>query len=155
MAAPRILPDPETLERHRRDEHMTYADIAALYGVTEQAVWARMKADGIKTANRADHSALIPWKVEQRHYNTFPMLMLRCLSRRNQGLGNSPERERMLDKWLADLEDRQAVVCYDPEMWANAASPRLGGFFYAKRRKSDGESLIRFTKPGKGLPTKR
>ena len=152
MAAPRILPDADTLERLRLEDHLTYSQIADRYGVTEQAVYARMKHDGIKTQARADHSALIPWKVERRHYNTFPMLMLRTLSRRNQHLENSPERERMLDKWLADIAEREAVVCYDPAMWNNSASPRLGGFFYAKRRKSDGDSIIRYTKPGKGLP---
>jgi hypothetical protein len=151
MAATRLLPDKATLERHRR-EGLTYADIATRYGVTEQAVWARMKHDGIRTANRADHSALIPWQVRKEHANTFPILMLRTLSRRRQGIDNTPERERMLDNWLANLKAQNAVVCYDPEMWPNPASPKLGGWFYAKRRKSDGDSIIRYAKPGKGLP---
>ena len=154
MAAPRQLPDADTLRRHR-DERMTYREIAERYGVTESAVWARLRHDGITTAKRVNHKAFIPWTIHPDHANTYPMLMLRTLSRREQGLDNTPERDRMLSNWLDALRERKAVLCYDPAMWPNPASPRLGGFFYAKRRKSDGGSVIRYAAPGKGLPRKR
>jgi len=153
MAAPRLLPDRTTLERLRR-QHKTYGEIAELYGVTESAVHARLKHEGLTDTTRASHAELIPWTVKKEHQHTFPILMLRTLSRRNQGLGNTAERDRMLDRWLAELQEQRAVVCYDPEMWPNPASPKHGGWFYTKRRATDGDSIIRYVKPGKGLPRK-
>lgn len=152
MAAPRLLPDKTELERLRRNG-ATYGDIAEMYGVTETAVYLRLKADGLIKESRASHSALIPWQVKRDHQHAYPALMLRVLSRRQQGLENSDQRNRMLDSWLETIKRENVVVCYDPDMWANPAS-KHGGWFYARRKASDGDSLIRYTKPGKGLPRK-
>lgn len=151
MAAPRLLPDKTTLERLRR-QGVTYREIADQYGVTESAVYQRLKADGLANDQTVSHKALIPWVVKEEHRHTHPALMLRTLSRRQQGLPNSEARNRMLDKWLAEVKEADVVVCYDPDMWPNPASPITGGWWYSRRRKSDGDSMIRFTKPGKGLP---
>lgn len=154
MAAPRLLPDKTTLERLRR-EGRTYADIAERYGVTETAVYLRLKADGLTSERKVSHSELIPWTVKVEHQHAHPALMLRTLSRRRQGLENTATRDAMLDRWLEELHNANAVVCYDPDMWPNPASPRSGGWFYMKRRRSDGDSLIRYVKPGKGLPKRK
>lgn len=151
MAAPRLLPDKTTLERLRR-QGVTYAQIADMYGVTEAAVYLRLKADGLAKDRRVSHKELIPWTVRGEHAHAHPALMLRVLSRRLQGLENSGPRNRMLDKWLGELADNDAVVMYDPDALPNGASKVTGGWFYAKRRKSDGDSIIRYAKPGKALP---
>lgn len=150
MAAPRLLPDRTTLERLRR-QGVTYKEIAEMYGVTDVAVYFRLKDDGLTKDRRVSHKDLIPWKVKREHQHAHPALMLRVLSRRRQGLPNSPARDAMLDRWLADLEEANAVVCYDPDMPENDAS-RWGGWFYMARKRSDGDSIIRYTEPGKGLP---
>lgn len=150
MAAPRLLPDKTTLARLRRSGK-TYAEIADEYGVTETAVYLRLKADGLVTDRKVSHKELIPWQVRGIHAHAHPALMLRTLSRRVQGLENPASRERMLDRWLAELKAANVVVCYDPDMPENDASPKTGGWYYMRRRKSDGNDLIRVTKPGEDL----
>jgi hypothetical protein len=151
MAAPRLLPDRTTLERLRRNG-ATYKAIAEQYGVSETAVYFQLKQAGIAKDRTVTHKGLIPWTVRGEHHHTHPALMLRTLSRRAQGLENAPERDAMLNKWLGEMKEANAVVCYDPDMGPNPASPVTGGWFYMKRRPSDGDSLIRYAKPGKGLP---
>jgi transposase-like protein len=151
VAAPRLLPDKATLARERRQGD-TYATIAERYGVSEAAVYQALRNHGLVKEARADHSALIPWTVKADHQHTHPALMLRTLSRRRQGLENPAKRDAMLDRWLDGLEANKVVVCYDPAMGPNPASPHKGGFFYMARKRSDGDNLIRHTKPGKGLP---
>lgn len=151
MAAPRLLPDKTTLERLRR-QGITYKEIAEMYGVTDAAVYLRLKADGLAKGRTVSHKDLIPWTVKGEHAHAHPALMLRVLSRRQQGLTNSEPRERMLDRWLAGLEEHNVVVCYDPDALPNPASPVTGGWFYSPRRKGDGDSIIRYAKPGKALP---
>lgn len=148
MAAPRKLPDTTTLERLRRNG-ATYKDIAEQFDVTETAVYLRLKAEGLTEERKVSHSELIPWKVKIEHQHDHPALMLRCLSRRRQGLGNSAARDSMLDLWLDQVEAASVVVMYDPDAPANPASPVHGGWFYARRKPSDGDSIIRFMKPGK------
>lgn len=150
MAAPRLLPDRTTLERLRRN-NVTYKEIADMYGVTEAAVYMRLRDEGLVTGRKVSHKELIPWSVKKEHQHAHPALMLRTLSRRRQGLPNLPQRDSMLDRWLDDLEAKDAVVMYDPEMPPVAGIPQ-GGWWYAKRRKSDGDSIIRYSKPGKGIP---
>lgn len=153
MAAPRLLPDKTTLTRLRR-EGVTYREIAERYGVTEAAVYLRLKADGLAKDREVSHKELIPWTVKYEHHHAHPVLMLRTLSRERQGLPVTPSRKAMLDRWMADLEEADVVVCYDPDMWPNPASPVTGGWFYMRRRKADGDSVIRYVKPGKGLPNR-
>lgn len=150
MAAPRKLPDKTTLERLRR-QGATYKDIAERYDVTEAAVYLRLKADGLSKDRKVSHKELMPWSIKAEHAHAHVALMLRLLSRRQQGLGNSPVRERMLDKWLGEVEAANVVVCYDPNMGKNPASP-TGGWFYMRRTRKDGVSIIRYAAPGKGLP---
>lgn len=135
-----------------RRQGVTYKQIAEQYGVTETAVYLRLKADGLAGDQKVSHKELIPWVVKGEHHHAHPALMLRVLSRERQGLGNSQPRKRMLDKWLAEIKAADVVVCYDPDMPPNPASPITGGWWYSRRRKGDGDSIIRYTKPGKGLP---
>lgn len=151
MAAPRLLPDRTTLERLRR-QGVTYREIAERYGVTESAVYQRLKADGLAKDQPVSHKALIPWTVREDHRHAHPALMLRTLSRRMQGLPNSEPRNKMLDRWLEEIKSADVVVCYDPDMAPNPASPVYGGWWYSRRRPEDGDAMIRYTKPGKGLP---
>ncbi|MEU8780024.1 hypothetical protein [Streptomyces sp. NPDC048637] len=94
---------------------------------------------------RPDHSKYLPWKVKTEHAHARPAMMLRLLSRRDQGDAVPDVKERMLDKWLGEVKAANVVVCYHRDMAPNPANPTTGGFYYSKRRPTDGESLVRDT----------
>ena len=142
MPAPRQLPDRDVLLKLRQ-QGWTYNDIAAEYGVTKGAVyWQLQSANATKA--RPNYKHLIPWTVRSEHQHSHPAMMLRLLGRRQAEQDIPPVKERMLDKWLRELEEAQVVVCYHPEMPPNPASPKSGGWYYATRKPSDGASLIRY-----------
>lgn len=141
MPAPRKLPDRDVLLK-LRERGMTYEEIATEYNATTGAVyWQLRDAGGTKT--RPDHRKYLPWKVKTEHAHARPATMLRYLSRREQGDKIPDPKNRMVDKWLAEIKAADVVVCYSREMPPNPASPTTGGFYYSKRRPEDGENLIR------------
>ncbi|MEV5079273.1 hypothetical protein AB0K74_10715 [Streptomyces sp. NPDC056159] len=142
MPAPRQLPSSDVL-RKLRGQKKTYEEIAQMYGVTKGAVYWQLRDAGV-SKKRPDHSKYIPWTVKVEHAHAKPVLMLRLLSRREQGDKIPEVKERMLDKWLKEIEAADVVVCYDREMPPNPASPNAGGFYYSKRRESDGDNRIRY-----------
>ncbi|MFE0648512.1 hypothetical protein ACFVZH_07995 [Streptomyces sp. NPDC059534] len=120
---------------------MTYDEIAEMYGVTRGAVYLQLR-DSKQTSKRPDHSKYIPWTVKAGHAQARPNAMLRLFSRREQGETLPEVKERMLDKWLAEIKEADVVVCYNREQVPNPAS-NTGGWYYSKRRPSDGTNLIR------------
>ena len=142
MPAQRQLPDTETLKKLRR-EGWSYADIGETYGVTKGAVYFQLQ-NAKATKARPSYKHLIPWTVRREHQYAHPAMMLRLLGRREAGLEIPDVKGRMLDKWLRELREANVVVCYHPDMIPNAASPKAGGWYYASRKPSDGDSLIRF-----------
>lgn len=149
MPAPRKLPSSDILRKHRYDG-MTYEEIGELYDVSKGAVYLQLRDAKISKA-RPDHSKYIPWTVKAEHAQARPNGMLRLYSRREQGETLPAVKERMLDKWLGELKDANVVVCYHREQAPNPASPN-GGWYYSKRRPSDGDNLIRIDDepPGAG-----
>lgn len=143
MPAPRKLPSNTELLKLREKGH-TYDEIADMFGVTQQAVYFRLREAG-GTGTRPDHRKYIPWRVKTEHAHCRPATMLRYLSRREQGDTIPPVKERMLDKWLEQLKEADVVVCYDRDVPPNPASPTTGGFYYSKRTPEDGDNLIRVT----------
>lgn len=141
MPAPRLLPDNDVLIKLRR-QGWSYEDIASEYGVTKGAVYLRLK-NAKATKDRPDHSELIPWTVRVEHAHARPAQMLRMLSRRRAGLANPPAKDRMLDRWLEEVESAGVVVDYDPEYPPNPANPKNGGWHYRRRKPEDGDGLIR------------
>ncbi|MFD9368571.1 hypothetical protein ACFWA6_12800 [Streptomyces sp. NPDC060020] len=143
MPAPRQLPTSDVLRAHR-SKGKTYDEIAAMYGVTKGAVYWQLRDSGqVKT--RPDHKKYIPWTVKTEHAHARPVMMLRLLSRREQGDTTIPAvKLRMLDKWLGEIKAADVVVCYRRDMVPNPASPTTGGFYYSKRRPEDGDMIIRY-----------
>jgi hypothetical protein len=141
MPAPRILPTSDVL-RSLRSQGWSYEDIAREYGVSKGAVYLQLR-DAKMTKVRPSYKHLIPWTVRKDHAHAHPPMMLRLLGRREAGLDIPPVKERMLDKWLKEVKEAGVVVCYNPDMPPNPASPTTGGFYYSKRRKADGDSLVR------------
>ncbi len=140
MPAHKKLPTTDILLKHRRDG-MTYEEIGKLYDATRGAVYLALR-DASKTAVRPDHSKYIPWKVRTEHSQARPAMMLRLYSRREKGDQIPEVKERMLNKWLGEIKEANVVVCYNREQVPNPASP-TGGWYYSKRRPSDGDALIR------------
>lgn len=93
---------------------------------------------------RNDYKALLPWTVRREHTHAHPPTVLRLLGKRMAGEASPPVKERMVDKWLTEMAESGLVVCYHPDTAPNPASPKSGGWYYAVRRPTDGESLIRF-----------
>ncbi|MFJ9423462.1 hypothetical protein [Streptomyces sp. NPDC101249] len=141
MPRPRRLPSSDVL-RAERQKGMTYEEIGEKYGVTKGAVYLQLR-DAKISGTRPDHSKYIPWTVRTEHAQARPNMMLRLYSRREQGETLPGTKERMLDKWLAEIKAADVVVCYNREMVPNPASP-TGGWYYSKRRPTDGDRLIRF-----------
>lgn len=143
MPRPRQLPDLDILVSHRRDG-WSYQDIADEYGVTVGAVYLQLK-QAKATKARPSYKHLIPWKVKTEHAHSHPAMMLRLLGRtQTHGLESLPEvKQRLLTKWLKEMEEANVVVCYHPDQPPNRASPRTGGFYYKRRRSTDGTSLVR------------
>lgn len=141
MPAPRLLPDNDVLIK-LREQGWSYEDIAQEYGVTKGAVYLRLR-QAKATHERPDYSYLIPWTVRVEHAHARPAQMLRALGRRKSGQENPPAKERMLNRWLKEIEEAQVVVDYDPEYPPNPANPKNGGWHYRRRRPEDGDSLVR------------
>jgi hypothetical protein len=142
MPAPRLLPDNDVLLQLRH-QGWSYNDIANHYGVSRGAVYLRLRQVPGATTDRPSYPTLIPWTVAAQHTHSFPLMMLRLLGRRQAGKPISVPKERMLDKWLRDIREADVVVAYDPDQAPNPASPKTGGFYYSRRRKTDGKSLVR------------
>ncbi|MDT0472812.1 hypothetical protein RM863_11820 [Streptomyces sp. DSM 41014] len=126
---------------------MPYAQIGERYDVTEGAVYWKLR-DAKAVKPRPDHSKYLPWKVKTEHAHARPAVLLRYLSRREHaeaGLSDPlPEaKDRMVTKWLAEVEAAGVVVCYDRDAPPNPASPKTGGFYYSHRTEADGDNVIR------------
>jgi AcrR family transcriptional regulator len=130
---PRLLPSDEELLRLRDEDGLTYAQIAARFDVTKGAVFLRFRDAGA-TKRPTRYAAAIPWRVRTEHDKERPVVMLRFWARmqaRDSKLDEASHRR--VEKWAADLRDRDLVVMYDESIPPNPAS-RRGGFAYVPRR---------------------
>lgn len=140
MPSPRLLPDNEVLVRLRR-QGWTYADIANEYGVTESAVYLRLRQANA-TKERVSHRDVIPWRIKKAHTYSFPAQMLRLYGRQQKGMELQPVKRNMLNKWLREMKEAGVVLCYSPDYPPNPAC-QAGGFYYSRRRPDDGTCIVR------------
>lgn len=141
MPYPRSLPDSGTIRQLHRKH--TYAEIAKMYGVSEQAVYQRVRHDSPRDITPLSrHQDFVPWRVKLQHTWTSPAKNLRMLARRAAG-HSIGDRERYVDNWLAKLREMGVVLDYDPDYPPNPASPTYGGFFYVERTPEDGDLPVR------------
>ncbi len=126
MTPPRkITDDPVTVARRVRQEGLTAT--AKHYDVTPPAIRKLLAKHDLLERVVPDHSDVIPWRLAKEHGMAYEARMLRALGRREKGLEVPPRTASMLDRWLAELEQRNAVVTYD----------RTRGFGYDYRRDGD------------------
>ena len=136
MPRPRSLPDTEELVRLRDVEGLTYREIADQFAVTKGAVFQRFRKAGL-TAEGRRYADVIPWTVREEHDQTHPIMMLRAYARRERGEQLDQRTVNMLDKWLRELRELDAVVLYDEAIPPSPVSPRSGGWAYVPRRDVD------------------
>lgn len=126
----------------------TQSDIARLYGVTRQAVsWHKRNYNGSLTP-RETVLALYPWKVSK--------IQERCSFNRRLrdhgeymatgGKNMSEDKLSRLRSFYKTLREEDAVLEYDPDIPPIDGFASMGGFALRKRRKSDGDLLIRVNK---------
>jgi hypothetical protein len=143
MPAVRRLPDGTTLRR-LRSQGWRLKDIAETYGVTEAAVWKALERAGLTVPQKTVND-IIPWEIADEHKATAVMERFRSIMKQQKGILLRPEEERLLNRWLRDLQENGVVVDYHPDAPANAAS-RKGGFFYRERTEDD-DWIIRRPNP--------
>jgi hypothetical protein len=138
MAAPRFVPSDSTLAKWR-DEGLTAKQIVARIKerdgveVAVGTIYAALSRAGLTEQIRYDD--YIPWQVRPDHANAFPLVMLRLAARRADGQTLPAEREAKLDRWIARLEEEDAVVAY--------VRDSADGFHYVHRRPGIDTGLIR------------
>lgn len=101
--------------------------------VTRPAVSLAVKREGLDGIGRSRtiqrRKEEIPWRVQPRHLQRYPVRMLRLYARaRSGGALNEGEASR-LDSWLAKLHEEGLVVAYDPDSYE--------GFLYVDREPGD------------------
>ncbi len=86
------------------------------YGVTTSlSLWSEFRRrKGLERRSGQDVTALVPWRVEERHRWATPLVMLRTEERRRAGRAlPATSRDRLL-RWRRRMERDGTVVAYDP-----------------------------------------
>ncbi|WP_040336720.1 hypothetical protein [Candidatus Blastococcus massiliensis] len=93
----------------------------------------------------ARDAELIPWSVENRHRNAYPLQMLRVEARVREGFPISASDRERLDSWRATLRREDVVVAYDPTA--------VDGFQYVSRLPEDSDLIRRPPRTTRQRPT--
>lgn len=138
MAAPRLVPSASMLQRlvERGLTHQQIADeIYKETGipVARSTVSAALSRAGL--TERVRYSDVIPWDhIKMEHNQHYALTMLRAEARRQNGELSESGLKR-LNSWKEKLKEENAVIVYKPNT--------SDGFYYVKRKASDGDSLTR------------
>lgn len=139
MAAPRVVPSDAMLQKYveRGLTHQQIADLVTKESgipVARSTISAALSRAGL--TQRVRYDEVIPWKkIKAEHNQHYALTMLRCKARMDAGLEVKDEQIKRLESWLQKLADEDAVVVYLPDTDA--------GFYYVKRKPSDGDSIVR------------
>ncbi len=114
-----VIPDLAELKRWLVNEGLSAQEASERYAARGE----RVPAGTIRVARHrnnwgrviADHTRYIPWQIKPEHARRFDHVMLEAFSRRQQGMRNTPQREKELDRWLQRLDEQDAVVHYHPD----------------------------------------
>jgi hypothetical protein len=134
LATVRKLPDTATLRR-LRGQGWTQKQIAETYGATESAVWKALQRAGYIDP-QVTYKEILPWDIAEEHKAVAVMERFRSIMKQRRGTELRAEEERLLSRWLQDLEANDLVVAYHPEAPANSASSK-GGFYYVPKSSGD------------------
>lgn len=121
------------------------SEIAEMHGVSRQAVsWQKITYGGELTPRQRVDLAW-PWVTTHEHGKTSGYQRLRDHGEymATGGKGMSENKLNRLRSWYRKLRDENVVLEFNPELPPEPGVSLSGGFRYAKRRKSDGDLLIR------------
>lgn len=132
----RKLP-PQAWIAARRDEGKTWDQIAELakqeWGVEATSTAynvAYLRGGGERVQPR--YTEELPWRILVEHTSAYDATMLRFAARRKHGNDLNPREAGMLDRWIARLNEEDAVIHYDQDH----------GFLWVRRRPGVDKWLI-------------
>ena len=133
-------PGGESEVRRWFEEGKTYKEMVELYREqynleVSQTMFSNRRAQRGWTRRHVRDEDLIPWAVAPEHRNERPVVMLRVEARKRAGQPISPAEESDLAYFRDQLEQKRAVVYYDP------TTER--GFFYVPREPGDDDIIRR------------
>lgn len=106
--------------------------------VSRSAIAMAIERNGLKSARpRPRYADLLPWHVRQEHGMRYDAQMLRLEGRRREGLPLSKRAKVNLSSWLNELNEKGAVVTYDPHT--------VEGFFWIPREPQHDDIIDRPT----------
>lgn len=120
------------------------SEIAEMHGVTRQAVsWHKVVYGGELTTRQIVDRAW-PWPTGHQHSRASCFQRMRDHGEfmATGGKGMSENKLNRLHGWWSMLRDKNLVLEFDPDLPAEPGVSPNGGFAY-RRRKSDGDLLIR------------
>lgn len=128
-----------------RNQGLSGAEIGRLFGITKQAVsYHKVTYNGTRTPREEvmDH---FPWMLTEEQCQTSPARRLRDHGEyiATGGRGMSADKLMRLRGWYNKLRDENVVLEFDPKIPPSPGVAKTGGFAYRRRRKSDGDLLIR------------
>ena len=137
MPAQRYLPDSATLATmsltmtHQQIADQIFRDTG--WKVARSTISAALSRAGKTNPVRY---TTIPWSpIKVSHNHHYALTMLRLVARREAGKELTPEQTVRLDSWLKRMSDEDAILAYEYDS--------DDGFYYVRRKKSDGDSLTR------------
>lgn len=130
---------------------VTQSGIADMFDVSRQAVHDMCKRYSLKRQTRQELLQDVwPWEVSAEMGNQAPFKVLRdhgewvlTRGRGVRGKGLTEDRKQRLRSFYQRLRDGKLVLEFDPSIPPEPGVQNKGGFRYTKRRRSDGDLLIR------------
>lgn len=131
-----------------RKKGYNQTEIAEMHGVTRQAVSWHKKTYGGHLTPRQIVDEAWPWPTTNDHCKSKAYQRLRDHGEFMATGGKKMNEDKLsrLKSWWRYLRDNDVVLEFDPAIPPQAGVSPRGGFAYRKRRKSDGELLIRVNK---------
>lgn len=144
MGAPHGEITLSLIEQMKR-QGMSQSEIARYFGVSRQAIsWWKRTYNGSLTPRETALQAW-PWKVPALMTYASPYKRLRdhCEYMATGGKGMSEGKLSRLRSFYRKLREENVVVEFSPDIPPEPGVSITGGFAYRKRRKSDGDLIIR------------
>lgn len=128
-----------------KNKGFNQSEIAEMYGVTRQYVSWLKHTYGGRLTPREQVLQSFPFEVPVEMGQTSPFRRLRDHGEyvATGGVGMDAEKKRRLRAFYQRLRDEKLVVEFDPTLPPEPGVSNKGGWAYRRRRKSDGDLLIR------------
>ena len=128
-----------------KNKGLNQSEIAAMYGVTRQAISWHLKTYGSAPSTRQIVNEAWPWNTGHGHDKASPYRRRRGHGEfmRTGGKGMSDDKLKRLRTWWKKMREKDLVVEFDPTLPPIKGVAPHGGFAYLPRTVEDGDLLIR------------